>query len=127
MSLLDGGIRELFGSVFGEIYEDATLITSARTEDEYGSITEVKTEVDVKAHRPTLTDAYRAAAGFSDDEIDIIILSAGLTKTPSANDYVEYQDKTYAIVHAKEDGAHSHWRCRAKPWLNAAGSSTGVT
>lgn len=127
MSLLDGGIRELFGSVFGEIYEDAKLITSARTEDEYGSITEVKTEVDVKAHRPTLTDAYRAAAGFSDDEVDIIILSAGLTSAPKTNNYIEYQGSTYSIVHAKEDGAHSHWRCRAKPWLNAAGSSTGVT
>lgn len=112
MSLLDGGIRELFADVFGDIYEDATLIKVTRSESSAGVITETTANHAVKAHAPARSAAYRAAAGFADSEIEIIILKAALSVTPNTDDRLTYKSQTYNIMSAFEDGAHSHWRCR---------------
>jgi hypothetical protein len=120
MSLLNGGVRSLFGSVFSGIYEDATLTKLTRTEAANGDISEEATNYPVKAHAPARTAAYRAAAGFADSEIEILILQDGIDVSPATDDRLSYAGKTYSVVSAFADGANSQWRVRAKLWKQAS-------
>lgn len=114
MTLLDGGIRATFGRVFGAIYEDATLTATTWTENEYGDVTEATTDHQVKAHAPGRSAAYRAAAGFADGEIEVLVLADGLTVAPTTDHRLTYKGQGYSITRVDGDGAHSHWRLRAK-------------
>lgn len=114
MSLLDGGIRDVFGSVFGAIYEDATLVAVTRTESTDGDITVTTANHAVKAHAPSRSAAYREAAGFADDEVEIILLQAGMTVVPTTDMRLTYKGRGYSITRVDGDGAHSQWRLRAK-------------
>lgn len=125
MSLLDGGIRSTFGRVFGTIYEDATLTKTVRTESLDGTITETETPHAVKAHAPSRNEVYRASAGFTDGEIEIIILKHNVSVTPNTDDRLTYAGKEYDITAPAEDGAHSHWRIRARLRSVGAGRPSG--
>lgn len=118
MSLLDGGIRDLFSAAFSGIYLDATLIKTTRSEDQYGDITETEATYPVKAHAPTLSAQYRAAGGYTDKELDIIVLQSDVGVTPTADDRITYAGKTYSIVSPKADGANSQWRIKCREWSN---------
>ena len=115
MSLLDGGIRDIFGTAFGSIYLDATLIKVVRTEATNGDITQTPTSYPVKAHAPALTEAYRSQYGYTDKDIDIIVLQAGVSVVPNTDDKITYKGVDYTIsTDAKTDGANSQWRMKAR-------------
>lgn len=116
MSLLDGGISDVFGAVFGSIYGDAVLLKAQRTEDTGGDIVETVSGHGMKVHEPGRSEEYRAKAGFADTETEIIALQAGLSVQPSADDRLWQSGAMWSVIAAKPDGANSQWRIRARCW-----------
>lgn len=115
MSLLDGDIRELFGSAFGSIYEDGTLTKMTRTHATNGDITETPADHAIKCHAPALTEYYRAQNGYSDKELDIIVLQSGVPVVPNTDDEIVYMGVRYTVSsEAKTDGANSQWRMKCR-------------
>jgi hypothetical protein len=115
MSILDGAIRARFGQVFGSLYLDGTLTKNARVEATNGDITQTPTDYPIKCHAPKLSETYRAQNGYSDKELDIIVLQADVPVVPNTDDEVVYMGVRYTVAsEAKTDGANSHWRMKCR-------------
>lgn len=118
MSLLDGGIASIFGSVFSGIYLDGTLHRSLTDPiyDGEGSIIGYGGggDMPIKVQRDKATYGMTRAQGFSDGDCALIILTAQLDGVEITTD-MEVTDghgRRWKIASADLDAASSHWICR---------------
>lgn len=115
LDALTGGIADLFGDVFEEIYTGAILTKVAKTEAKNGDITVTNQEHDVFHHPVARSEGYRAAAGFADDVLEVIILAKHISGIEIVNgDKIDSSSASYTVVKARLDGAQSQWKCICK-------------
>lgn len=118
MSLLDGGIEAIFGSVFSGIYLDGTLHrdTSEPIFDGEGNIIGFSGGGDIacKAQVDAATYAMRQAEGYSEGDVRIIVLSAGLGVEVTTDMQISVAGKRWMIGSVERDAAASHWVCRGR-------------
>jgi len=77
LGLLDGQGASILNSVFASIYPTGTLVRRAITEDAGGSQTVTTSNVAIKVQTDAVTEVMRQAAGYTDTDVRVIILSPG--------------------------------------------------
>ncbi|OGT55483.1 MAG: hypothetical protein A3E01_09245 [Gammaproteobacteria bacterium RIFCSPHIGHO2_12_FULL_63_22] len=119
MSLLDGGIASVFGSVFGGLYPDGLLHRDGTEPvyDSFGNITGYSTAEDIaiKVQRDACSYSMQRAQGFSDGDVMLIILADGLDILVTTDMHVTDGDgNRWMVKSADLDAASSHWVLRGR-------------
>jgi len=121
-SLLDalkGGITELFGETLEAIYPEAMLIQMVDVHAHNGDITRMAFGHECFHHPISRSEAYRAAAGLSDKQVEVIVLAHHLPGVViDTDDEIVSDEQTYSVVRAQLDGANSQWKCVCKEKTN---------
>lgn len=121
MGLLSGEIKALFGEVFGSLYLAGTLTRQTLVDNGKGGGTSTTAEQPCKVQVDACTASMRAQDGYTDDDVRLIVLKAGITGgeldtdcqvTPTEGDHAGI---TYDIQSHTDDPAGSYWECRGKP------------
>ncbi len=117
MGALDGDVAALFAAAFGGMYLDGTLHggTGDPVYSDEGDISGYSGAADtpVKVQIDRATSAMRAADGFAEGDVRVIILAQdGMTLTSDSE--VTARGMRYRIQSAELDAAASHWMCRAR-------------
>ncbi|MGJ8477255.1 hypothetical protein [Sphingobium yanoikuyae] len=116
MGLLDGGIASIFGAALGGLYLPATLhVPGTRTDDEEGNISYgPETDIACRAQMDAATYAMRQSEGFSEGDVRIIILTAGLGVEVTTDAQISVSGKRWLVASAEQDAAVSHWVLRGR-------------
>lgn len=112
MSLLDGDdIRALFGDVFTDIFGDGSLIRVDMVRQPGGVVLPVEdAPVAISVQVDRADEAMRQAAGYTDTDVKLIILQAGVTgRMPNSDDIVIAQGQRWKVSGVRQDPARSHW------------------
>lgn len=115
MGILDGGIRNLFGTVMGTFYLDATLITVTNVYANDGTTTENTISQTVKVQEDAVSEFTRAQGNFSQNEKRFIVLQKCVTGQITGNDRLTIDGITYALREPDQDPAKSYWLVRGVP------------
>lgn len=119
MSLLDGGIAAIFGSVFGGIYLDGLLHRDGTgpTYDSEGNVTGYAggADIAIKVQTDRASYSMRQAEGFAEGDAALIILADGLSVAVTTDCQVtDGHGKRWMVQSADLDAAGSHWLCRGR-------------
>ena len=114
MGLLDGGGAAILNSVFSAIYPTGSLIRRTITEDAGGSQTVTKTTVAIKVQTDRVTEVMRQAAGYTDTDVRVIILSAGGPSVTSDDQVIDGRGGRWALIDPALDACGSHWEARGQ-------------
>lgn len=114
MGLLTGDGSSILNSVFSAIYPTGTLIRRTITEDEGGSQTVTTSNVTIKVQTDAVTEVMRQAAGYTDTDVRVIILSAGVPAVTSDDQVIDGRGDTYALIDPSLDTCGSHWVARGQ-------------
>lgn len=116
MGLLDGGIASIFGAVLSGLYLPATLhLPGTRTDDIEGNISYgPETDIPCRAQVDAATYAMRQSEGYSEGDVRILILSAGLPVEITTDHQITVSGKRWMIASAEQDAAASHWVLRGR-------------
>ena len=118
MGLLDGGIEAIFGAALGGLYLPGTLHRDGTEPiyDDEGAITGYGGGDDVpcRCQVDGATHAMRQSEGYSEGDVRIIILSAGLGGEVTTDLQISAKGKRWMIASAERDAASSHWICRGR-------------
>lgn len=119
MSLIDGGISSVFGSVFGALYPDGLLHrdTSDPVFDDYGNVIALGggSDIAIKVQRDACSYAMRQADGFVEGDVALIILADGLSVEPTTDMQVtDGTGQRWMIQSVDKDAANSHFICRGR-------------
>lgn len=118
MGLLDGGIAAIFGAAFSAFYLDGTLHRDG-TDPIYGAGGEITgyaggADVPCKAQVDAATYAMRQSDGYSEGDVRIIVLSAGLGVEITTDFQISVSGRRWMIAAADRDAANSHWVLRGR-------------
>lgn len=118
MSLLDGGIAELFGEIFGGEYLDANIIRSSKTKvpGSGGKLTSEPEVFTCKAQPDARNEGTNAAADITERTARFLVLvnvgtfaAAGLTIDDKLQMLTGAYAGTWAISRIDTDPAASHY------------------
>lgn len=108
MGLLDGDIANLFSDVFGSFYLSGTLIRNEWVPDGQGGGAYTPTNTAIKYQIDQVDEKTRAASGYSQDDLRVIILQVpGVTLDGDAEAVLD--GKTYYLRNPQQDPARSYW------------------
>jgi hypothetical protein len=114
MGLLDGGGSSILNSVFAAIYPTGTLVRRTIAEDAGGSQTVTETTQPIKIQTDAVTEVMRQAAGYTDTDVRVIILSAGVSDVTSDDHVIDGRGDTWALIDPALDACGSHWQARGQ-------------
>lgn len=110
MSLLDGGIREIFGAVFADVLLPGTLYKTARTDDGMGGWTPLApTYYPVRGQIDAADEAMRTTPGYVGTDAMLIVLQAGVPVTIDTDDEIAIGGSLWSAYRVRQDPAASHW------------------
>ncbi len=112
MGLLDGGLQSVFGAAFGSIYLDGSLIRVTLVDDGEGGGSEITETHPIKGQVDAVTERMRQSAGYTDGDMRIIVLQAGLGFRPNTDDRITLGGRNWAIADIEADPANTHWIAR---------------
>ncbi len=116
MSLLDGDLPAVFGSVFGPLLLDGTLINPSLTDDGYGGFTDVSDSTEaVKLMVEAYSEYTRAQANIPATDVKIIVLQDGVSSNPRKGWEVRADGVTYRIEQIDQDPAKAAWVFQGRP------------
>jgi hypothetical protein len=116
MGLLDGGLQNIFGNVFGPLLLGGTLHKSTWTTDNEGTITETFTSYPVRAMEEIVSAAVRAQAGIPSDDAKFIVLQLGVGATLEQGDHITLRGRRWVFrAPIDEDPAQASWTAWASP------------
>lgn len=112
MGLLDTDyIRNRFGSVLSSVYGDGQLIRVTMDRGPGGVM--IPTEaapIAIKVQVDRCTEAMRQVAGYTADDVRLLILQAGVTgPKPTSDDIIVARGERWKIYELYEDPARSYW------------------
>lgn len=113
MSILEGALAQDFYNAFSPIYSDATLTRVSRVDDGEGGWADSTTTQAVKAQRDDLSEAMRAAAGYTDREVRILVLRHGVGEM-NTDCRITLYGVEYLVSFARSDSAGAYWECRCR-------------
>lgn len=115
MGLLDGGMRRVFGAAFGGIYPAATLHRRTRTEALNGDVSTIATDIPCRAQVESVSEAMRAAPGYTEQDIALRVLQAGIGAPPTTDDQVTAGGTRWNLSMISSDTALVAWTMRGTP------------
>ena len=114
MGLLDGQGSSILNSVFSAIYPTGSLVRRTITEDDGGSQTVATTTQTIKVQTDRVTEVMRQADGYTDTDVRVIILSAGVDAVTSDDWVIDSRGDTWALIDPALDACGSHWEARGQ-------------
>lgn len=119
MSLLDGDIASIFGAALSGLYPSGLLHRDGTGPiyDSEGNITgyDGGADIPIKVQRDACTYAMRQSDGYSDRDVALIILAAGLAVAPTTDSQVTDGDGArWMVASVERDAAGSHFICRGR-------------
>lgn len=119
MGILDGDGASILNGVFGAIYPTGSLIRRNITEDTGGTQTVTYPDgedgIPIKVQTDRVTEAMRTAPGYTDTDVALIILTAGLGDSVTTDDHViDSRGDTWAVTMPALDACGSHWTARGQ-------------
>lgn len=115
MGLLTGDGASILNGVFGSIYPDGSLVRIVTTEDAGGSKTRTMTFVPIKVQTDGVTEAMRAASGYTDTDVRLIVLTAGLNGAITTDDeIIDGRGDRWKVTVPSLDTCGSHWEIRGQ-------------
>jgi hypothetical protein len=115
VGLLTGDGASILNGVFASIYPSGSLIKRVVDEDDGGSQTVTETTVPIKVQTDACTEVMRQAAGYTDRDVRLIILSAGLTDAPTSDDeVVDGRGDRWRLINPSLDACGSHYEARGQ-------------
>lgn len=114
MDFLGGDGADFMNSFFDDVYPTGTLIRRTITEDAGGSQTATKVTQSIKVQTDTVTEAMRQAAGYTDRDVRLIVLSAGVTDITSDDQIIDSRGDTWNVIDPALDACGSHWVARGQ-------------
>lgn len=121
MSLLDGDLQAVFGSAFGPLLLDGTLINPSLTEDGYGGFNDgADSTAAVKLMFEEYSDFTRAKYDIPAKDVKLIVLQEGVTiggdpAVPAKGWEVTARGTTYRIEDIDQDPAQAAWVFQGRP------------
>jgi hypothetical protein len=122
VDILDGGLAQVFGTVFSSFYLNCNVKKSTLTDDGEGGYTQAFTSYPGKVQRDDYSAFYRNQAGIPDTDVKLIVLQANMTVSLEMNDVVEILDAdgnvtaTYKVVGpVKQDASSAVWEAQGTP------------
>lgn len=115
--LEDDSIRDLFGSVLGDIYGPAVMVTKTRSavrDPETGVFPESVTRTPVRVQRDVCTSRQMAQSGYSDKDVRIMVLQSGVCVRPNTDSEIIYRSESFLVMDVDEDPFRSYWDLRAR-------------
>lgn len=113
MSLLEGGLAEVFATAFGGLYLDATLHRPSFTDDGSGGGSTSWTNEPVKAQLDQTTQAMRASEGFVDTDQRILVLAQALAPI-TADMEITVGGTRWMIASVTQDPAGAYFDLRGR-------------
>jgi hypothetical protein len=114
LGLLTGDGSSILNSVFASIYPTGSLVRRTITEDEGGSQTVTQTTQAIKVQTDAVTEVMRQAAGYTDTDVRVIILSASVDTVTSDDWVIDGRGDTWALIDPALDTFGSHWVARGQ-------------
>lgn len=115
MGLLDGQGASILTGVFSGLYPTGTLFRRTITEDDGGSQTVIDETFPIKVQTDTVTELMRTAPGYTDTDVALIILSAGLPGDITTDDHIiDSRGDEWAVTLPVLDACGSHWTVRGQ-------------
>lgn len=116
MGLLDGGLKGVFGTVFGSILPAGTLHIPTNTPDGKGGYTQSYSDTPIKAMRENYSTSYRQNNGIPDTDVKIIVLQQGVAATPDTDHEITAMGIRYRVIGpVTQDPASASWEIRGRP------------
>lgn len=115
MGLLDGGGASILNGVFGSIYPAGSLVRILITEDAGGSQTESSVTIPIKVQTDGVTEAMRTASGYTDTDVRLIVLTAGLNGAITTDDeIIDGRGERWKVTLPSLDTCGSHYEIRGQ-------------
>jgi len=110
MPLLEDAIAATFAGAFAGIFLDATLHRPTITEDDEGGGTSDPDDdgEPVKAQLEAATEAMRAAEGYTEKDVRILVLAHGVDE-PDSDCEITVRGVRYLIANVGRDPAGAYW------------------
>lgn len=119
MGLLDGDLREVFGSVFAPLLLDAEIIHVTLTPDGQGGMTETSETAPAKGMVEQYSAYERARDAIPSTDVKLIVLQKDVAIRPDLSSRVTIRGQTYSIQSIEEDPAQAAWTLQGRPILGA--------
>lgn len=108
--------RSVIGSMGGIALDPGFIFKAERTETEGGSVTMGWGDpIPVFGMKDDVTEAMRQAAGYTDQDVRLILVRGALETDITSDDQVELYGKRWAISMVSEDPARGGWVMRGTP------------
>lgn len=120
MGLLDGDLREVFGSVFAPLLLDAEIIRVTLTPDGQGGITETSETAPAKGMVEQYSAYERARDAIPATDVKLIVLQKDVAIAPDLSSRVTIRGQIYSIQAIEEDPAQAAWTLQGRPVIGAA-------
>lgn len=120
MGLFDGGIARIFGAALSGLYPDGLLHRDGTGPiyDDEGNIVGYDDggDLPIKVQRDACSYSMRQSEGYSEGDVALIILAAGLNSIKVTTDMqaTDGAGDRWMIRSADLDAASSHWICRGR-------------
>jgi len=111
---MTGDGSAILNSVFGAIYPSGTLIQRTITEDAGGSQTVTTTSVPIKVQTDRVTESMRQQPGYTDKDVRLIVLSAGVSAITSDDQIIDSRGDTWSLIDPALDVCGSHYEMRGQ-------------
>jgi hypothetical protein len=113
MGLLDGPLAQVFAGVLRPIYQAGTLHKASRSESGGGSVSTSYSNFPCRGMRDVTTEAMRGEAGYTDGDVQLIILQEGIPAI-ATDDQVTLAGQRWSIASVAADPASAAWVCRGQ-------------
>lgn len=115
MGLLDGGLQAIFGAAFRPLYLDGKLHRIGKDADGQVVVPVTWTDVDIKGQRDDYTDLQRRDWKIPDKAVRLIVLQAGVSAEPTADDEITLAGQRWRISNISRDPASAAWIMMGQP------------
>lgn len=115
MALLDSdALQNLFGTVFSGLYGSGRLIRVTKVRGAGGVLlNRYEPPVAIKVQVDRCDEAMRKQSGFTDTDVKLLVLQAGISSpAPTTDDVIEAKGERWNMYAVGEDPARAYWRGR---------------
>lgn len=110
MSLLEGGIRTLFGRAFSRLFLDGTLHKVQLVDDGVGGMTEAVIDYPIKVQVDRADEVMRETPGYTATDCKLIVLQDGVPVLIDTADRITARGSLWSVMgFVRRDPADSQW------------------
>lgn len=115
MGLLDGDLREVFGSVFAPLLLDAVITRVTLIPDGAGGMSESSVSANAKGMVEKYSAYERAQLAIPATDVKLILLQKDVGLVPDVHSQITIRGQLYSVQGIEEDPAQASWTIQGRP------------